>query len=319
VHKCILATRCSFFSDYVNIGIVFDYTHLGGVVRHKRSSPLSSLMDDFSDHVNAPAAKLRWLSNVKRILPSETPDTLSMQDGDCLYVVKEQPADDQLVELVKDAKKKMKLLRQADGTTLDSAQYVSVVNMDEDDPDAVNNMLHYLYTQQIPSAQWFGYTSLEADAKHYLLTIGLADKYDLSLFASMARKELEARIKDSDGAVLPLIVQAMHLENASKSVVAMRDFVIGEATMFFCKGGQFKDVMEAMVIEFPKFGFEVLSYVAKGAMDKIQKAEEGEMEGQDGDEEDEDGEPIQQVKPKRYSTRTKATPKKGRGGRKPRW
>lgn len=111
----------------------------------------------------------------------------------------------------------------------------------------------------------------------------------------------------------------MHLENASKSVLAMRDFVIGEATVFFCKGGQFKDVMEAMAIEFPKFGFEVLSHAAKGLMDKIQKAEEGEMEGQDEDEEDEDGEPIQQVKPKRYSMRTKATPKKGRGGRKPKW
>jgi hypothetical protein len=241
-----------------------------------------------------------------------------MQDGDCLYVVKEQPADDQLVELVKEAKKKMKLLRQADGTALDSAQYVSVVNMDGDDPNAVYSMLHYLYTQQIPSAQWFGYTSWEADAKHYLLTIGLADKYDLSLFASMARKELEACVKDSGGTVLPLIVRAMHLENASKSVVAMRDFVIREATVFFCKGGQFKDVMEAMVIEFPKFGFEVLSYVAKGPMAKIQKAKEGEMEGQDEDE-DEDSEPIQQVKSKRYSTRTKAAPKRGRGGRKPKW
>jgi hypothetical protein len=82
-----------------------------------------------------------------------------MQDGDCLYVVKEQPADGQLVELVKEAKKKKKLLRQADETTLDSAQYVSVVNMDDDDPDAVYSMLHYLYTQQIPSAPWFGYTS----------------------------------------------------------------------------------------------------------------------------------------------------------------
>jgi len=288
-------------------------------VRHKRSSPLSSLMDDFSDRVNAPAAKLRWLNNVERILPSDTPDTLSMQDGDCLYVVKEQPADDQLDEFVKETKKKMKLLRQADGTTLDSAQYVSVVNMDDDDPDAVYSMLHFLYTQQIPSAQWFGYTSCEADTRHYLLAIGLADKYDLSLFASMARKELEARIKDSDGAVLPLVVRAMHLENASKSVVAMRDFVIREATVFFCKGGQFKDVMEDMVIEFPKFGFEVLSYVAKGPMDKIHKAEEGEVEGQDEDEEDEDGEPIQQGKPRRYSTRTKAAPKKGRGVRKLKW
>ena len=40
-------------------------------------------MDDFSDRVNAPATKLRWLNNVERILPSDTPDTLSMQDGDC--------------------------------------------------------------------------------------------------------------------------------------------------------------------------------------------------------------------------------------------
>jgi hypothetical protein len=59
VHKRILAVRCSFFGDCVNIDIVFDYTHLGGVVRHKRSSRLGSLIDDFSNHINAPAAKPR--------------------------------------------------------------------------------------------------------------------------------------------------------------------------------------------------------------------------------------------------------------------
>jgi hypothetical protein len=70
--------------------------------------------------------------------------------------------------------------------------------MDDDDPYADYNMLHYLFTQHFPSAEWFGYTSWEADAEHYLLAIGLADKHDLSLFASMARKKLEVHIKDSD-------------------------------------------------------------------------------------------------------------------------
>jgi hypothetical protein len=51
--------------------------------------------------------------------------------------------------------------------------------------------------------------------------------------------------------------------------------------------------METMAIEFPKFDFEVLSHAAEGLMVKIQRAEEGEMEGQDKDEEDGDGEPIQ--------------------------
>ena len=32
----------------------------------------------------------------------------------------------------------------------------------------------------------------------------------------MARRELEVRIKGSDGTVLPLVVRAMHLENPSK-------------------------------------------------------------------------------------------------------
>ena len=89
----------------------------------------------------------------------------------------------------------------------------------------------------------------------------------------------------------------------------MRDFVIGEATALFCKGGQLKDAMEAVAIEFPGFGFKVLSHNVKGLMVKIQKAEEGEMEEQEEDE-DGDGEPIQQVKLKRYSMRTKAAPKK---------
>jgi hypothetical protein len=71
----------------------------------------------------------------------------------------------------------------------------------------------------------------------------------------------------------------------------MHDFVIGEVTALFCKGGQFKDVMEAMAMEFPKFGFKVLSHNVKGLMVKIQKAEEGEMEEQEEDE-DGDGEPI---------------------------
>jgi hypothetical protein len=99
----------------------------------------------------------------------------------------------------------------------------------------------------------------------------------------------------------------MHLENASKLVVVTLDFVIGEATAFFCKDGQFKDVMEAMAMEFPRFGFEVLNHAAKGFIDK------------DPEGGNKDGEPIQQVKPKRYSTRTKAAPKKGRGGGKPKW
>jgi hypothetical protein len=60
----------------------------------------------------------------------------------------------------------------------------------------------------------------------------------------------------------------------------------------FCKDGQFKDVTEAMVMEFLKLDFEVLSHAAKGLMDEIYKAEEGETEGQDEDEEDEDCEPY---------------------------
>jgi hypothetical protein len=202
----------------------------------------------------------------------------------------------------------MKLLRQA-GATLDSAQYVSVVNMDDDDPDAVLPCSIIFTRSEFPPP---GGPDIPCRrlTEHCLLAIGLADKYDLSLFASMARRDLEARIKDSDGMVLPLVVRAMHLEDLSKSVVAMRDFVIGEATALFCKGGQFKDVMEAMAMEFPKFDFEVLSHAVKGLMVKIQKAEKGEVGGQEEDEEDGDGEPIHQVKLKRYSMRTKAAPKK---------
>jgi hypothetical protein len=61
----------------------------------------------------------------------------------------------------------------------------------------------------------------------------------------------------------------MHLENPSKSIVAMGGFVIGEAIAVFCKGGQFKDAMETMAMEFPNLGFEVLSYAVEQLMVKI--------------------------------------------------
>jgi hypothetical protein len=86
----------------------------------------------------------------------------------------------------------------------------------------------------------------------------------------------------------------------------MRDFVVGETTAFFCNHGQFKNVMEALAIEFPKFRFDVLNHASKELMGKIEKIEEGKVEEEAGDDEYEEDEPIKQLKPKRYDTRAKA-------------
>jgi hypothetical protein len=196
----------------------------------------------------------------------------------------------------------------------------SMTNVDDDDPDAVDSMLHYLYTQKIDYSQRFFDRSIEKDIHHFLLAMGLGDKYDLPLFARAARTELEARIKASEGTALPYIVRAMHLQSASDSLVAMRDVVIGEAAALFCKGGPFNDVMEAMAIEFPKFGFDVMSHTTKELMAKIVKVEEGGGDGH-AEDEDEDGdeEAIRQPKPRRYATRTMAAQKTGQRAGKSRY
>jgi BTB/POZ domain len=205
----------------------------------------------------------------------------------------------------------MKPVRHEDGIRLIFPPHVSMINMDDDDPDAVDSMLHYLYTQKIDYSQRFVDKSIEKDIRHFVLAMGLGHKYDLPMFTRMARTELEARIKASDGTALPHIVRAMHLKSASDPLVAMRDFVVGEAAALFCKGGPFNDVMEAMAIEFPKFGFDVMSHTTKELMAKIVKFEEGGGEGDAEDEEDGDDEPIKQLKPRRNARRTTAAQKRG--------
>jgi hypothetical protein len=83
----------------------------------------------------------------------ETPDTVGIADSNCLCIYKEQPVGSQLEEWVKEAKKQMKPLQQADGTTLDLVQYISVINMDDEDADAVECIFYYLYTHLLPPSQ----------------------------------------------------------------------------------------------------------------------------------------------------------------------
>lgn len=69
--------------------------------------------------------------------------------------------------------------------------------MDEDDPNAVDSMLYYLYTRHIHFNKRLMHKSVEEDVQHLILALALADKYDLPLFGHAARTELEARIKAS--------------------------------------------------------------------------------------------------------------------------
>lgn len=127
--------------------------------------------------------------------------------------------------------------------------------------------------------------------------------------------------------VLPQIVREMHLETASKSLVAMRDFVIGEAATLFCQGGQLKTVMEAMALEFPNLGFEVLSYATKDLIEKVENAKEEERELATDKEEDDEKEeddndsegPFKQLFQTPYEPRAKAAPQKRRGRAKARY
>lgn len=133
--------------------------------------------------------------------------------------------------------KRTKRVRQDNMTLPGWAPYLLVIKMDDEDADVVDSMLYYIYTQQLDYGERFVHRSVERDVEHFLRAISLGDKCNLPLFGQTARTELEYLIHVSDGRVLLEIVHAMHLDAASKSLVAMRNFVIEKAATLFRKGG----------------------------------------------------------------------------------
>ncbi|EGO52814.1 hypothetical protein GE21DRAFT_1035 [Neurospora crassa] len=56
----------------------------------KRSTKLEKLMTAFCERQGKTLASVRFLFEGQRVQPTDTPDTLEMQDGDCLEVHQEQ-------------------------------------------------------------------------------------------------------------------------------------------------------------------------------------------------------------------------------------
>jgi len=56
----------------------------------KRSTQLKKLMDAFCERQGKSPASVRFLFDGSRVQPTDSPDTLDMQDGDCLEVHQEQ-------------------------------------------------------------------------------------------------------------------------------------------------------------------------------------------------------------------------------------
>ncbi|KAK3996458.1 ubiquitin-related domain-containing protein [Cladorrhinum sp. PSN332] len=56
----------------------------------KRSTKLEKLMSAFCERQGKSVTSVRFLFEGQRVQPTDTPDTLEMQDGDCLEVHQEQ-------------------------------------------------------------------------------------------------------------------------------------------------------------------------------------------------------------------------------------
>jgi hypothetical protein len=265
-------------------------------------------MDNFFDRLDAPAQRLRWLYKGARIHPSETPDTLGMQDGGCVEVVREQPANDQLVEWAKEAKKGMTPVRQEDGTHWGSVEYVSIINMDEDDPVAVEGMLQYLYSQQLHYTK----ATTEHSLAYCLAIVAIADKYHLPCLAASAGAGAQDCIKSSPEVLIPQLAEALQSGTATQSLLGMREDLIRETAQLFCYDDSFTETLEHLTMTFPKFAFEVFNYARREFQDQIKAMEEDEHAGQD-DEKDDDAEDEYVEQPQR-TTRSKTKSDKTRAG-----
>jgi len=56
----------------------------------KRTTALKKLMDAFCERQGKAPNSVRFLFDGSRVQPSDTPESLDMQDGDCLEVHQEQ-------------------------------------------------------------------------------------------------------------------------------------------------------------------------------------------------------------------------------------
>ncbi|CAI4217685.1 unnamed protein product [Parascedosporium putredinis] len=75
-------------SEHLNIKVTDNNNEV--FFKIKRSTKLEKLMSAFCDRQGKNMASVRFLFEGQRVQPTDTPDTLEMQDGDTLEVHQEQ-------------------------------------------------------------------------------------------------------------------------------------------------------------------------------------------------------------------------------------
>ncbi|KAF7845751.1 hypothetical protein BT93_L0797 [Corymbia citriodora subsp. variegata] len=75
-------------SEHLNIKVTDNNNEV--FFKIKRSTQLKKLMDAFCERQGKTPSSVRFLFDGQRVNPTDTPDTLDMQDGDTLEVHQEQ-------------------------------------------------------------------------------------------------------------------------------------------------------------------------------------------------------------------------------------
>ncbi|KAF1356849.1 ubiquitin-related domain-containing protein [Delphinella strobiligena] len=75
-------------SEHLNIKVTDNNNEV--FFKIKRTTQLKKLMDAFCERQGKTPASVRFLFDGQRVNPTDNPDSLDMQDGDCLEVHQEQ-------------------------------------------------------------------------------------------------------------------------------------------------------------------------------------------------------------------------------------
>ncbi|KAI9888525.1 MAG: hypothetical protein M1814_006859 [Vezdaea aestivalis] len=75
-------------SEHLNIKVTDNNNEV--FFKIKRQTPLKKLMDAFCERQGKAPTSVRFLFDGTRVMQSDSPESLDMQDGDCLEVHQEQ-------------------------------------------------------------------------------------------------------------------------------------------------------------------------------------------------------------------------------------
>ena len=147
-------------------------------------------------------------------------------------------------------------------------------------------MLKYLYSQNI---EMLTSMPLKDKVSQSFVIMALADRYLLPGLARLAFNVLKSCIEDSEGDALRQIVPTMYDEEATQSLVDIRDEVIDMAAKLLSTTPSFKLVMQKLSIMYGEFTF--------AAAFRMEQPEVGAGEDESEGTEEEDEKPKKRGRP----------------------